>query len=174
MWFNCRQIQDALISGDPRIDDAAILAHLEFCSYCQRTLELPDEISGEIGNINLLPASFDIYANVMATLLSEESTNRAHKNIKMARIGGVLTAYAGLALLVALYWSRIMTFANDLLGGFPRALDINLSDISLQFKAILNIARNLSQSPLLFVSALMSVTLVWAIVIDRLRDALKN
>ncbi|OGC89471.1 MAG: hypothetical protein A2W25_16610 [candidate division Zixibacteria bacterium RBG_16_53_22] len=174
MRFDCRQIQYALISGDPLLDHDTILAHLEGCARCQETLELPEEISREIGNINLLPASLDIYDNVMANLTYEKFAHRMLRRIKMARIGLILTVYAGLILMVALYRGAITRYARDIISGFPQAFDINLSDIATQAEAILKIVKDVSQSPPLIVAVLMSVTLIWALVIVRLRDTLRN
>jgi hypothetical protein len=174
MPYNCEQIRDSLISGDPRLADGAILAHLENCPDCLRALELPAEISDEIENLNLLPAPFEIYDTVMSSLKSEKSDSKERSYIRITRIAVVSAAYLSLVAMIVFYWDAIFARGWKLLDGIIHSYDINLSYVSAWLSDGYNIANSLAQSPLLIAVILMSGTLVWAFALVKIRDTLKN
>ena len=174
MQYSCREIQNAMISGDPRIEESAALSHLEICSVCQGALELPGEISMGIRNINPLPAPLEIHDNVMTRLRLEKSKRGALRCLKLARIATAAIAYTGLALIIVLFWNTFISSTRGLIDGFSAFIETILSAAPSRLDALAGLIESLARSSILPAVALIGTTLLWAFALIKIRETLKN
>jgi len=174
MQDRCRQILIALKSGDSDPDNNILLAHLENCPACRRVLELPPEISNEIGNINLLPAPEKIYENTMAALRSQHAERIGLHYWRLTRIGAIMALYLSIFFFIANNWNTLMANLYTTAGDFILLFKANASNIPAQFDTLSNITGGLSRSPIFLTSILMSVTIIWTFTLIKIRDTLKS
>jgi len=173
MRYDCNQFAETLNNDQLEVsDEKAFIAHIEHCSKCAALVTLDRELENELHSMLPEPSPDTVLRGVAHSLQMDSiEMSRLRRNFRLLVLASAISVAATVIIIIAKLKSSV-SYIPELDSALSKGISI-LESVHFPEIDLAGIIYKLAGSPLLMVSLIGLIVLIWTFSILGIRESAK-